>query len=169
MHEARNDTTEAIAQSDEGRCVDHISRDRSCAGQPTPPVRRLRHADPVSPSHRTPTSPVTPEASTDTGLLACVLAALEDAVTALREQLTQANWRADRERQRGDEALTRADALRDRLDAAQAQLAAAEDAARSACADARVVQDWATAVERANAARRSAGVLTRLRAAWRGE
>jgi predicted nucleic acid-binding Zn-ribbon protein len=102
-------------------------------------------------------------------LLAGVLAALEDAVTALREQLTQANRRAESERQRVDEALTRADALRDRLDAAQAQLAAAEDTARSACADARVVQDWATAVERANAARRSAGVLARLRAAWRGE
>jgi hypothetical protein len=55
------------------------------AVQPTPPVRRPRHADQASPSHRVQTSPVTPDASADTSLIAGALAALEDAVAALRE------------------------------------------------------------------------------------
>jgi hypothetical protein len=77
---------------------------------------------------------------------------------------------------------TRADALRDRIEAIAAQIAAAEAASdvemanltaqlkrARARAEAQAAQDRAAEAERADAARRSAGVLARLRAAWRRE
>jgi hypothetical protein len=118
----------------------------------------------------------------DNGLMAGALAALEDAVAGLRGQLDVANARVDEESARADRAdaaLTgervRADALRERLDDVQRDLKASEaiaselrgdlDAAR---AQAQAAQEVADAQARLMAARRSRGLLARLRAAVSG-
>jgi hypothetical protein len=130
---------------------------------------------------------VADDVTPDRGILAGALAALEaalmdankraDAAQVLAErtlaELADANARADiaiaGERQR-------ADTLRDRLDDVQRDLKASEaiagelranlDAAR---AKVQVTQETADAQARLIAARRSLGLLARLRAAWRGE
>jgi chromosome segregation ATPase len=90
------------------------------------------------------------------------ISVMEAAIGALREQLEQANGRADRaetgrdtERSRADELRDRLDDLGNKLDGAQAELAAA--------------QDQVEALTQAEADRQARGVLARLRAAWRGE
>jgi len=117
-----------------------------------------------------------PDVSPDAGVVAGALAALKTAVMTLREQLDAANARAERAETRADRAEAsitgerqRADVLRDRLDAAKAQVAAAEAAAEQERAEAQVAQDAAEALQRADDARRARGLLSRLRAAWRGE
>jgi hypothetical protein len=129
----------------------------------------------------------------NSGLLAGALAALEDAIVALREQLDAANTRAERaEADRADERL-RADSLRTQIDALNAEMVAAraeavrerhraderratiEDLRAEAEARARELtvarRDALTAhqvAERENDARRARGLVARLRAAWRG-
>jgi hypothetical protein len=76
-------------------------------------------------------------------------------IDGFRTQVDHERERANRAEQGRDGERARADALRDRL-------AAAEDAAKQARAKAQGQQAEAEA-------RRSAGLLTRLRAAWRGE
>ena len=74
-------------------------------------------------------------------LAAGALAALEDAVAALREQLDAANARAERAEADRAEERQRADDLRDRLTAMQEQLADAHAALQAAeSADARAVR-----------------------------
>jgi hypothetical protein len=122
------------------------------------------------------------------------LAALEDAVAALREQLAAAEARAqvtDTDRRtaeaRADRAEAsivgerqRADVLRDRIEAMQHDLAAANAdlaAARTlsdeieAAMQARIAaaQDALTALRKAETDRKARGLVARLRAAWRGE
>jgi hypothetical protein len=110
-----------------------------------------------------------------------------DAERARADQTAAARLAAEARADRTDAALVgeraRADALRDRIEALQARLAAAEaegtasdvEAAemttqlKQARAEAQAAQDRAAEAERTDAARRSAGVLARLRAAWRGE
>ena len=132
----------------------------------------------------------------DTGqqsLMASALTALEDAVTALREQLTHANGRADSERQRADrldllietergrivaveaKAAAREAELRGRLDDlgakltdAQAELAAAQDKAGASSAEVLMLARKVNEAAEADAERRARGLLARLRAAWRG-
>ena len=121
--------------------------------------------------------------STDIDAESGLMAALEDAVAGLRGQLDVANARVDAESARADRsdaALTgervRADALRERLDEMQRDLKASEaiaielradlDAAR---AQGQATQEVADAQARLIAARRSRGLLARLRAAVRGE
>ena len=125
----------------------------------------------------------------DRDLLPQALAALEDAVSALREQLDAANARAERaEADRADERL-RADGLRGQIDAARAEaerldrdraaaVAIADEAVKAAEAlrlevavaqrDAQAGQQAAAELRQAEAARKARGLLARLRGAWRG-
>ena len=103
------------------------------------------------------------------GLMAGALVALEDAVSALRDQLTIANARADRldvviEVERG-----RVITVESKLAASEAALAQTIhdlDAARAAAREAR---ERADALAKAEEARKGRGRWFRLRAAWRGE
>ena len=111
------------------------------------------------------------------------LAALEDAIAVLREQLEAerhqvqaANGRADKAEAAVAGERTRSDVLRSRLDEmiearAEADRAIAEERLRAdaAHAAAQAAQQAVEELRQAEAARRSTGVLTRLRAAWRGE
>ena len=133
---------------------------------------------------------VADDVTPDPNMLASALAALEaalmeankraDAAQMLAErtlaELANANSRTDR----ADAAIgverQRADTLRDRLDDVQRDLKASEaiaselradlDAAR---AQVQATQETADVQARLIAARRSLGLLARLRAAWRGE
>jgi hypothetical protein len=106
-------------------------------------------------------------------LAAGALAAFEDAVAALREQLDVANARAERaEADRADERL-RADGLRAQIDALTAtharDLDAALTRARDATEAAKIATDALNAARRADEARKARGRWARLRAAWRRE
>jgi hypothetical protein len=68
-----------------------------------------------------------------------------------------------------DSERTRADALADQVYVMEAHLAEAERAAEQARRQAKEAQDRADAAARADTARRQAGLVARLRAAWRGE
>jgi hypothetical protein len=115
---------------------------------------------------------------------------LEAAVSTLREQLAAANNRADQaeadrrqfearadraeagreaEREHAVRAEQGRDSERARADALRDRLASAEIAVEQAQRQAQTAQDDAERLREADAARRSAGVLARLRAAWRGE
>jgi hypothetical protein len=105
-------------------------------------------------------------------IAAGALAALEDVITLLREQLGQANGRADRieaaaatDRERAEAAIAgerqRADVLRDRIEALQRDL----DMAR---AQATTAHDALRTQRQAEEERRARGLLARLRAAVRG-
>jgi hypothetical protein len=134
--------------------------------RPSPPVARPRQS--VTPPDTSAASPpdMTPPDTVDRRLLAGALAALEDAVSGLREQLDAANARAERAeaasveagRTWADErvslqadvrrAVERADALRDRLNTMQEQLADAHAALQAAeAADARAKQAEAGKIE----------------------
>ena len=92
-------------------------------------------------------------------LLAGALAALEDAVTTLREQLDVANARAERaEADRADDRL--------RADQRVTDLQRDLDAAR---AGAQAAQDAAEAVRQEDRARKARGRWARLRDAWHSE
>jgi hypothetical protein len=113
-------------------------------------------------------------------MLAGALAALEDAVAGLREQLDAANGRAERAEsavatERAEVAAERAkaDALRERVEALQAgqelmldmhaqALAAAQDRLER-------VREAAEGLRQAEQERKARGLLARLRAAVRGE
>lgn len=117
---------------------------------------------------------VPPERARDMGMdMSRAIAALETAVSTLREQLGQANGRADSERSRAERLEAQLQATLAKLEQAQAQytgerskaeLAQAAfgqaDEARRQAEKARVDQD---------AARRGRGLLARLLAAWRAE
>ena len=121
----------------------------------------------------------------DTGLLVRGLAALENAVSALRDQLAATTARADRldllvETERGRIVTIEAKAVaaeqgRDRAEAQAAELrvlleqaeAAAEKARREA--ESRKAAQAFDALRALKAARLAQGLLARLRAAWRGE
>jgi chromosome segregation ATPase len=125
----------------------------------------------------------------DTGLLVRGLAALEDAVSALRDQLAATTARADRldllvETERGRIVTIEAKAVaaeqgRDRAEAQAAELralleqaeAAAEKARREAVHEARKAAQAFDALRAVfvEAARLAQGLLARLRAAWRGQ
>ena len=123
----------------------------------------------------------------DTNLLVRGLAALEDAVSALRDQLAATTARADRldllvETERGRIVMIEAKAVaaeqdRDRAEAQAAELralleqaeAAAEKARREAVHEARKAAQAFDALQAVEAARLAQGLLARLRAAWRGE
>ena len=123
----------------------------------------------------------------DTDLLVRGLAALEDAVSALRDQLAATTARADRldllvETERGRIVMIEAKAVaaeqgRDRAEAQAAELralleqaeAAAEKARREAVHEARKAAQAFDALQAVEAARLAQGLLARLRAAWRGE
>ena len=106
-------------------------------------------------------------------IAAGALAALEDAIAALREQLAQANGRADRveaaaasDRERAEAAIAgdrqRADALRGRIEALQADL----DMAR---AQATTAHEMVRTLRQTEETRKARGRWARVRAAWRGE
>jgi hypothetical protein len=108
-----------------------------------------------------------------TSVLAGALAALEDAVAALREQLERAeagradaSARADRAEERIDELRTTIDELKAgqtlMTDMHARELAVAQQ-------DAQAVQEWAAELRRAEAERKARGLVARLRSAWRGE
>ena len=116
-------------------------------------------------------------------LVAGAMAALEDAVTGLREQLDAANARVERvEADRSDERLradrsdaaltaerARADALRERLDAREGDLSLVKTALDRTQAEARAAREHAEALQREDEARKARGLLARLRAAVRGQ
>ena len=130
------------------------------------------------------------DASDDTrSIIAGALAALEDAVAVLREQLAAANARADRAEQGRNGEVQRADDLRERIEVLNAEILVAREAATEdgrrveamqteiaemettrdrARAEAQAAQDAAEALRRADAERRAQGLLVRLRAAWQG-
>jgi hypothetical protein len=129
-----------------------------------------------------------PAASTGDASRALGLA--EAALTTLREQLETAQRLAVTERARADAsdadrrsaeavrdaAIARADALRDRIEGMEIEADARGAAIERAATDLRAererterLQGEAEARERTDAARRQAGRLARLRAAWRGE
>ena len=85
------------------------------------------------------------------------ISALETAIAALRERAEAAEQGRDGAIARADRADARADELRTRLEALQAQLATAQAATQR-------LQE----LEAADAARKAAGLLARLRAAVRG-
>ena len=109
-------------------------------------------------------------------LLAGALAALEDAVQVLREQLAAERQGKERAEAAVAGERSRSDVLRSRLDEmiearAEADRAIAEERLRADAAytAAQAAQQAPEALRQADAARRARGVLTRLRAAWRGE
>ena len=116
-------------------------------------------------------------------MLAGAMAALEDAVSGLREQLDAANARVERvEADRSDERLradradaaltaerARADALRERLDAREGDLSLVKTALDRTQAEARAAREHAEALQREDEARKARGLLARLRVALRGE
>jgi hypothetical protein len=104
------------------------------------------------------TGDVTAMSVTDSG----ALAALADAVSLLREQLTRATARADTERARADQAEARADAERDKAAAVERLLA------QTVASHNRIAVEI-EALRQADRDRRAAGRVARLRAAWRGE
>jgi hypothetical protein len=129
--------------------TDDLAAEQWRSDRPTPPD------DHPTPSYGNGATPP------DTGLLAGALAALEDAVAALREQLGRAE--AGREAER-----TRADDLRDRLDTMQRDLDAARVIAGAAQREARDALQAAEALRQAEAERKARGLVARLRAAWQG-
>jgi len=146
-----------------------------------------------APIHITPTSAGS-AAGNDAGtMLAGALAALEDAVAALREQLDGANARAERAESaitteraksdalrqqlvradaRSDELRTEAAALRERVEALQAGQDMMLDMHARALAEAQEqlsrVRDAAEGMREREQERRARGLLARLRAAVRG-
>ena len=116
----------------------------------------------------------------DTGLLVRGLAALEDAVSALRDQLAATTARADRldllvETERGRIVAVEAKAAADlatastRLDDLTAKLAAAQDKAKAAEGQVLTLAKAVNEAADADAERNARGRWARLRAAWRGE
>lgn len=95
--------------------------------------------------------------------------AIDDAITAFREQVDMerqranaAEARADRAEARADRAEAKADELRDRLDRQSVDLEVVRR-------DAEAAQAAAARLRLDDEARKARGRLTRLRAAWRGE
>ena len=88
--------------------------------------------------------------------------AKDDQIATLREGITRAEARADRLETAVAGERARSDALRERL-------VAAEEAAGRARADAQAAQDGVHALRRENDARRARGRWGRVLAAWRGE
>jgi hypothetical protein len=130
-------------------------------GNRKPPPLDVTH-DAIHGARPQPFHDARPQSSHDRSLL---VSGLTTAVEILREQLVVANSgreAAEAARDRADQALSgersRADALRDRLNAAMAELAEAKKAL-----------DAADQLRATAAARRAAGLLARLLAAWRGE
>jgi chromosome segregation ATPase len=113
----------------------------------------------------------------DTGWLVRGLAALEDAVSALRDQLAATTARADRldllvETERGRIVTIEAKAVaaeqgRDRAEAQAAELRALLEQAEAAAEKAR--REAVHEARQAAQAFDAQGLLARLRAAWRGE
>jgi chromosome segregation ATPase len=102
--------------------------------------------------------------------------ALEGALAALRTraeadaaEIERLRTAVDRAEQGRDAERVRADALADQANIMQAKLATAEVVVDQARRDARAAQDQVEQLRQADAERRARGVLSRLRAAWRGE
>jgi hypothetical protein len=122
-------------------------------------------------------APMPPDASPDMSpdarrALSSALTALEDAVSALRDQLDATNARAERaeadraeEHRRADDLRAQIAALSAEMVVTRAKLEADLDAARAAARDA---QDAVRRLERAEAERRARGRLRRAWEAWRG-
>jgi methyl-accepting chemotaxis protein len=118
-------------------------------------------------------APTSPDASGDMSPDANrVLTALEDAVSALRDQLDTTNARAERaeadraeEHRRAEDLRAQIAALSAEMVVTRAKLEADLDAARAAARDA---QDAVRRLERAEAERRARGRLRRAWEAWRG-
>jgi hypothetical protein len=102
------------------------------------------------------------------GLVGELVAALEPVAALLREQIEQANRRADMAEGRAERAEDQATKLRERLDAAEAHARNAEQAAEQARQHVREAEDAIAELRQADVARRGQGRLARLRAAWRG-
>ena len=127
----------------------------------------------ISPDVSPPASPdISPDTSPDTSeLLTGALTALEDAVAALRDQLSTTNARAERaeadraeERRRADDLRARLMVLNAEVVTARAALEADLDAARRETREAR---DAVQRLERAEAERKAKGRLRRAWEAWR--
>jgi hypothetical protein len=97
----------------------------------------------------------------NSGLLAGALAALEGAVSGLREQLDATNARAER-------AEARAGELRNQLDAREGDLSFVRTVLDRTQAEARAARERAETLQREDDARKARGLLARLGAAVRG-
>jgi hypothetical protein len=150
------------------RSAERLVRRRGWRRQPDNAgfVRALVPADVLTPDIGPDGDRTTPDTSRDAGpdvhAFAVAIATIEATVTIIRGELSRANDRADKAELRAEaaekqvaELIDRMEGLGTRLAAAQAALATAEAAAE--------------ALRRADEARRSARLLARLRAAWRGE
>jgi hypothetical protein len=114
-----------------------------------------------------------PEQSPDTvrliDTLEGALAALRTRAEADAAEIERLRTAVDRAEQGRDAERVRADALADQANIMQAKLATAEVVVDQARRDARAAQDQVEQLRQADAERRARGVLSRLRAAWRGE
>jgi hypothetical protein len=113
------------------------------------------------------------KAGDDAGDVTRTVTALESAIAALREQQ---DWERaalreliDQQRSWAERAEQHNDDFAVQIEAMEARLAAAETAADQARAQAQAAQARAEEAERDDAARRSLGLLARLKGAWRGE
>ena len=93
----------------------------------------------------------------------------EKQAEAVADQAERAEAGRDAERARADELRHRLDDLTTKLTEAQAELAAAQDKAEASSAEVLVLAKAVNELTEANDARRVRGLLSRLRAAWRGE
>jgi hypothetical protein len=103
------------------------------------------------------------------GLFGELVAALEPVTALLREQIEQANRRADMAEGRAERAEDQATKLRERLDAAEAQARNAEKAADQARQHVREAEDAIAELRQADEAWKAKGRWQRIRMAWQGE
>jgi hypothetical protein len=104
----------------------------------------------------------------DTGLMAGALATLEAAVAALTGR-AEADRRVEQAEARADVEQARADSLKERLETTERQMTQAEkDRDMAIAAHDRIAREAET-LRQADLARRAAGRLARIKAAWRGE
>jgi predicted nucleic acid-binding Zn-ribbon protein len=96
------------------------------------------------------------------------IATLRDVVGGLRDTVAKAEARAERAEAAIAGERTRADVLRDRVVTAEVAQREAEEAAGRARADAQAAQDVAQELRRTDEARKAEGRLRRVLAAWRG-
>ncbi len=103
------------------------------------------------------------------GLFGELVAALEPVTALLREQIEQANRRADMAEGRAERAEDQATKLRERLDAAEAQARNAEKAADQARQHVREAEDAIAELRQADEGWKAKGRWQRIRMAWQGE